>query len=41
MYDYSCEESPFFKVDAQAYPSKAQQVGATHTPPAAALSPAF
>nr|XP_040019425.1 choline kinase alpha [Gasterosteus aculeatus aculeatus] len=26
MYDYSCEESPFFKVDAQAYPSKAQQL---------------
>ncbi|XP_068578476.1 choline kinase alpha isoform X2 [Cebidichthys violaceus] len=26
MYDYSCEEFPFFKVDAQAYPSKAQQL---------------
>ncbi|XP_037308561.2 choline kinase alpha isoform X1 [Pungitius pungitius] len=26
MYDYSCEEFPFFKVNAQAYPSKAQQL---------------
>nr|XP_029135256.1 choline kinase alpha-like isoform X2 [Labrus bergylta] len=26
MYDYTCEEFPFFKVDAQAYPSKAQQL---------------
>lgn len=26
MYDYSCEEFPFFKVNPQAYPSKAQQV---------------
>lgn len=26
MYDYNCEESPYFKVNAQAYPSKAQQV---------------
>ncbi|XP_074487772.1 choline kinase alpha isoform X2 [Sebastes fasciatus] len=26
MYDYTCEESPFFKVNAQAYPSKAQQL---------------
>lgn len=28
MYDYSYEEFPFFKVDPQAYPSKAQQVSA-------------
>uniref|UniRef100_A0A8D3B4F4 Ethanolamine kinase n=1 Tax=Scophthalmus maximus TaxID=52904 RepID=A0A8D3B4F4_SCOMX len=26
MYDYTCEEFPFFRVDAQAYPSKAQQL---------------
>lgn len=26
MYDYTCEEFPFFKVDTQNYPSKAQQV---------------
>ncbi|XP_034541570.1 choline kinase alpha isoform X2 [Notolabrus celidotus] len=26
MYDYTCDEFPFFKVDAQAYPSKAQQL---------------
>ncbi|KAE8295801.1 Choline kinase alpha [Larimichthys crocea] len=26
MYDYNCDEFPFFKVDAQAYPSKAQQL---------------
>ncbi|XP_051239249.1 choline kinase alpha isoform X1 [Dicentrarchus labrax] len=26
MYDYNCEELPFFKVNAQAYPSKAQQL---------------
>lgn len=26
MYDYNCDEFPFFKVNAQAYPSKAQQV---------------
>lgn len=26
MYDYSCEEFPFFKVNPHAYPSKAQQV---------------
>lgn len=26
MYDYSSDEFPFFKVNAQAYPSKAQQV---------------
>ncbi|XP_062276016.1 choline kinase alpha isoform X2 [Scomber scombrus] len=26
MYDYTCEEFPFFKVNAQAYPSKAQQL---------------
>ncbi|XP_063756297.1 choline kinase alpha isoform X2 [Eleginops maclovinus] len=26
MYDYNCEEFPFFKVNAQAYPSKAQQL---------------
>lgn len=26
MYDYTCDEFPFFKVNAQAYPSKAQQV---------------
>ena len=26
MYDYNCEEFPFFKVNPQAYPSKAQQV---------------
>ncbi|XP_015248344.1 PREDICTED: choline kinase alpha-like isoform X2 [Cyprinodon variegatus] len=26
MYDYNCEEFPFFKVDAQNYPSKAQQL---------------
>ncbi|XP_077424042.1 choline kinase alpha isoform X1 [Vanacampus margaritifer] len=26
MYDYNCDEFPFFKVNAQAYPSKAQQL---------------
>lgn len=26
MYDYNCDEVPFFKVDAQNYPSKAQQL---------------
>ncbi|XP_061577194.1 choline kinase alpha isoform X2 [Cololabis saira] len=26
IYDYNCDESPFFKVDAQNYPSKAQQL---------------
>uniref|UniRef100_A0A8C9X1S3 Ethanolamine kinase n=2 Tax=Sander lucioperca TaxID=283035 RepID=A0A8C9X1S3_SANLU len=26
MYDYSCEEFPFFKINAHAYPSKAQQL---------------
>ncbi|XP_023200580.1 choline kinase alpha isoform X2 [Xiphophorus maculatus] len=26
MYDYTCEEFPFFKVDTQNYPSKAQQL---------------
>ncbi|XP_071403185.1 choline kinase alpha isoform X2 [Centroberyx affinis] len=26
MYDYSCDKFPFFKVDAQNYPSKAQQL---------------
>ncbi|KAM6937811.1 choline kinase alpha isoform 2-T2 [Xenentodon cancila] len=26
IYDYNCEEYPFFKVDAQNYPSKAQQL---------------
>ncbi|XP_040893501.1 choline kinase alpha isoform X1 [Toxotes jaculatrix] len=26
MYDYNCEEFPFFKVNPQAYPSKAQQL---------------
>ncbi|CAJ1057509.1 choline kinase alpha isoform X2 [Xyrichtys novacula] len=26
MYDYNCDEFPFFKVDAQSYPSKAQQL---------------
>ncbi|XP_041795231.1 choline kinase alpha isoform X2 [Chelmon rostratus] len=26
MYDYNCDEFPFFKVSAQAYPSKAQQL---------------
>ncbi|KAM9754219.1 choline kinase alpha isoform 2-T2 [Menidia menidia] len=26
MYDYSCDESPFFKVSVQNYPSKAQQL---------------
>lgn len=26
MYDYNCEEYPFFKVNTQAYPSKAQQM---------------
>ncbi|XP_049928230.1 choline kinase alpha isoform X3 [Epinephelus moara] len=26
MYDYNCEEFPFFKVNAQAYPTKAQQL---------------
>lgn len=26
MYDYSCEEHPFFRADAQKYPSKTQQV---------------
>lgn len=26
MYDYSCEEFPFFKVNPQSYPSKTQQV---------------
>ncbi|XP_069018372.1 choline kinase alpha isoform X2 [Embiotoca jacksoni] len=26
IYDYSCEEFPFFKVNAQNYPSKAQQL---------------
>ncbi|XP_029289748.1 choline kinase alpha [Cottoperca gobio] len=26
MYDYNCEEFPFFKVNAHAYPSKAQQL---------------
>ncbi|XP_075998058.1 choline kinase alpha [Genypterus blacodes] len=26
MYDYCCEEFPFFKVDAKNYPSKAQQL---------------
>uniref|UniRef100_A0A3Q1F0P1 Ethanolamine kinase n=1 Tax=Acanthochromis polyacanthus TaxID=80966 RepID=A0A3Q1F0P1_9TELE len=26
MYDYNCDEFPFFKVDAQNYPSKAQQL---------------
>lgn len=26
MYDYNCEEFPFFKVNTQAYPSKAQQL---------------
>ncbi|CAB1439193.1 unnamed protein product [Pleuronectes platessa] len=26
MYDYTCDEFPYFKVDAQAYPSKAQQL---------------
>nr|XP_020470354.1 choline kinase alpha-like [Monopterus albus] len=26
MYDYTCDEFPFFKVDPQAYPSKAQQL---------------
>ncbi|XP_041652590.1 choline kinase alpha isoform X2 [Cheilinus undulatus] len=26
IYDYNCDEFPFFKVDAQAYPSKAQQL---------------
>lgn len=26
MYDYNCDEFPFFKVNSQAYPSKAQQV---------------
>lgn len=26
MYDYNCDEFPFFKVSAQNYPSKAQQV---------------
>ncbi|XP_070686827.1 choline kinase alpha isoform X2 [Pempheris klunzingeri] len=26
MYDYTCDEFPFFKVNAQAYPSKAQQL---------------
>ncbi|XP_034443668.1 choline kinase alpha isoform X1 [Hippoglossus hippoglossus] len=26
MYDYNCDEFPYFKVDAQAYPSKAQQL---------------
>ncbi|KAM9854493.1 choline kinase alpha [Aulostomus maculatus] len=25
MYDYNCDEFPFFKVNVQAYPSKAQQ----------------
>lgn len=29
MYDYNCDEFPFFKVNAQAYPSKAQQVWMT------------
>ncbi|XP_057692229.1 choline kinase alpha isoform X2 [Corythoichthys intestinalis] len=26
MYDYNCDEFPFFKVNAKAYPSKAQQL---------------
>ncbi|CAL1595209.1 unnamed protein product [Knipowitschia caucasica] len=26
MYDYNCEEFPFFKVNTQAYPTKAQQM---------------
>ncbi|XP_024114598.1 choline kinase alpha isoform X2 [Oryzias melastigma] len=26
MYDYSCEEHPFFRADAQKYPSKTQQL---------------
>uniref|UniRef100_A0A1A8NZJ8 Ethanolamine kinase n=2 Tax=Nothobranchius TaxID=28779 RepID=A0A1A8NZJ8_9TELE len=26
MYDYSCDEFPFFKVSTQSYPSKAQQL---------------
>nr|XP_046249837.1 choline kinase alpha isoform X2 [Scatophagus argus] len=26
MYDYNCDEFPFFKVNAQAYPSKVQQL---------------
>uniref|UniRef100_A0A7N6C2H8 ethanolamine kinase n=1 Tax=Anabas testudineus TaxID=64144 RepID=A0A7N6C2H8_ANATE len=26
MYDYNCDEAPYFKVNAQAYPSKAQQL---------------
>lgn len=26
MYDYNCDEFPFFKVDVQNYPSKAQQL---------------
>ncbi|XP_044050241.1 choline kinase alpha isoform X2 [Siniperca chuatsi] len=26
MYDYNCDEFPFFKVNVQAYPSKAQQL---------------
>ena len=27
MYDYNCDTFPFFKVNAENYPSKAQQVG--------------
>nr|XP_019960726.1 PREDICTED: choline kinase alpha-like isoform X1 [Paralichthys olivaceus] len=26
MYDYTCDEFPYFRVNAQAYPSKAQQL---------------
>lgn len=27
MYDYSCEEYPFFRASPQRYPSREQQVG--------------